>query len=151
MGNKILNISLVTKMLKKWGLYAYSVQNWVYIKEMSTKLDVCTFRKIYLEKYNEIWEKLSNIIKIIKKKLNSEPVHNEKISKSWENKSTQKKVFNLILINSVYREDENYYPKVFLEKCNFNDSDVDSDEEYFEYSDNSYEKTPRKKNSNEGN
>ena len=69
MGNKILNISLVTKMLKKWGLYAYSVQNWVYIKEMSIKLDVCTFRKIYLEKYNETWEKLSNIIKIIKENL----------------------------------------------------------------------------------
>ena len=50
------------------------------------------------------------------------------------------------MINSVYREDENYYPKVFLEKCNFNDSfNVDSHEEYFDYSDNSYEKTPRKK------
>ena len=36
---------------------------------MSIKLDVCIFRKIYLEKYNETLEKLSNIIKIIKENL----------------------------------------------------------------------------------
>ena len=32
--------------------------------------------------------------------------------------STQKKAFNVILIVSVYRKDENFYPKVFLEKYN---------------------------------
>ena len=38
------------------------------------------------------------------------------------------------------------YPKVSLEKYNCNDSDnVDSDEEYFDDSDASYEKIPRKK------
>ena len=43
---------------------------------------------------------------------NSEPVHNKK-HKETENNSTQKKV---ILIDSVYRKDENYYLKLFLEK-----------------------------------
>ena len=28
----------------------------------------------------------------------------------------------VILIDSVYRKDENYYPKVFLEKSNFSDN-----------------------------
>ena len=28
----------------------------------------------------------------------------------------------VILIESVYRKDESYYPKVFLEKFNFNDN-----------------------------
>ena len=45
------------------------------------------------------------------------------------------------MIDSVYRKDENYYPKVFLEKYNSNNSySVDSDEEYFDDSDDSYEK-----------
>ena len=61
-------------------------------------------------------------------------------------KLRQKKVFNVILIDSVYRKDESYYPKVFLEKYNSNDScNVDSDEEYFDDSDNSHEKIPMKK------
>ena len=65
----------------------------------------------FLEKYNEIWEKVSNVIE---KKLNSEPVHNKKYLKAV--KKCKKKSFNVILIDSVCRKDENYYPKVFLEK-----------------------------------
>ena len=38
-----------------------------------------------------------------------------KISKSWK-KSMQKRAFNIILINSVYRNDESYYPKVLFRK-----------------------------------
>ena len=34
------------------------------------------------------------------------------------------------MIDSVYRKDENYCPKVFLEKHNFNDDIEYSDEEY---------------------
>ena len=53
----------------------------------------------------------------------------------------QEKAFNVILIDSVYRKDKNYYLKVFLEKYNSNDSyNVHSD-----YSDGSYEKSPMKK------
>ena len=51
-----------------------------------------------------------------------------KISKSWKKKSTQNKAFHVILIDSVYKKYENYYPKVFLEKYDFNDSfNVDID------------------------
>ena len=58
----------------------------------------------------------------------------------------QKKAFNVILIDPVYRKDENYYPKMFLEKYNFYDSyNVDFDEEYFDNFDNSYEKILTKK------
>ena len=51
-----------------------------------------------------------------------------KISKSLKKKSTQNKAFHVILIDSVYKKYENYYPKVFLEKYDFNDSfNVDID------------------------
>ena len=41
--NKILNISLATKMMKKVDLYAYSFQEWVCIKDIVIKLNVCIF------------------------------------------------------------------------------------------------------------
>ena len=41
--NKILNISLATKIMKKVDLYAYSFQEWVYIKDIVIKLNVCIF------------------------------------------------------------------------------------------------------------
>ena len=51
-----------------------------------------------------------------------------------------------ILVDSFYRKDENYTPKVFLEKYNFNDSyNVDSVEEHSDDSDDSYEKSQMKK------
>ena len=41
--NKILNISLVTNILKKLDLYAYSTHKWLYIKEILMKIDVFIF------------------------------------------------------------------------------------------------------------
>ena len=41
-------------------------------------------------------------------------MHNKKYLKAV--KKCKKKAFNVILIDSVCRKDENYYPKVFLEK-----------------------------------
>ena len=58
------------------------------------------------------------------------------------------------MIDSVYREDENYYPKVFLEKYNFNDDieiypdnshNGDSHEEYSDDSDDSVEENKMNK------
>ena len=41
------------------------------------------------------------------------------------------------MIDSIYRKDENYYPKVFWESYNFNDYvEIYSDEEYSDDSDN---------------
>ena len=61
------------------------------------------------DKYNETWEKVSNIIK---KEFNSKLVYNKKNLKA-EKKSTQKKALDVILTDSVYRKDENYYSKRF--------------------------------------
>ena len=49
----------------------------------------------------------------------------------------------VILIDSVYRKDENYCPKGFLEKYNFNDDiEICSDESYNVDSDDSEKKFP---------
>ena len=73
-------------------------------------------RKVF-DKFNEIW-KVSNFIK----KINSELVYNKKYIKR-ENKMNTKESLQcfyipVMLIDSVYRKDENYYPKVILEKHN---------------------------------
>ena len=39
--NKISNIFLVTKIIKKLNLYAYFFQKWIYIKDILIRLDVC--------------------------------------------------------------------------------------------------------------
>ena len=91
--------------------------------------------------YNEIWEKIRYIIK--EKLIVSLCII--KISKA-EKKSMQKKVFNVILIDLIYRKGENYYLKVFLEKSNSHDSyNAVSDEEYFDHFDDSSEKNQKKK------
>ena len=69
----------------------------------------------FLEKYNEIWEKVSNSIK----KVNSEPRHNKKYLKtkikSYKGKFNTKEgpqciYISVILTDSVYRKDKKYYP-----------------------------------------
>ena len=86
-----------------------------------------------LEKYNEIWGKVSNNVK---KGFDREPVYNEKYIKT-EIKSYEEKInanfqgdkvpkkgsqyicLSVILINSVFRTGKNYYPQVFLEECKY--------------------------------
>ena len=74
-----------------------------------------------LEKYNEIWEKVKNIIK---KEFDSEPVYNEKyliakikfyngkINTNFHNNKIPKE-------GSQFRASKNYYPQVFLEECKY--------------------------------
>ena len=83
-----------------------------------------------LEKYNEIIEKVS---KNIKKEFDTKPVYegkylkieikpyNKKISIKFHNNQIPKEdsqciCQSVILIDSVYRTGNNYYPKVFLEE-----------------------------------
>ena len=71
-----------------------------------------------LDKYNKICNKVGKIIK----KTNSELVYNKKYIKG-ENKINTKESFQcfyipVIFIDSVYKKDESYYPKVSLEKYN---------------------------------
>ena len=86
-----------------------------------------------LEKYNELWENVKNIIK---KEFDSEPVYNEKylkakikfyngkINTNFHNNKIPKEgsqfiCLPLILIDSVFRTGNNYYPQVFLEECKY--------------------------------
>ena len=87
-----------------------------------------------LQKYNEIWEKVRNRIK--SEEFDSEPVYNEKYLKAkiksyngktntnFDNNKIPKEgspyiCLLVILINSVYRKDKNYYPQVFSEECKY--------------------------------
>ena len=108
---------------------------------------------IFFDKYNKIWQKVSNIIK----KINSGLLNNKKYLKAIKKINKKEKIHcdcaRVILIDSVYIKDENYYPKDFLEKYNiiaiaekmsiFNeDIEIyvnDSDEQYCTDSDDSDE------------
>ena len=68
----MLNISLVTKIIKKLQLYAYSFLKWVYIKciydyvkTMYVKIKCMYFiiNENNFDKYMTTWEKVSYIIK----------------------------------------------------------------------------------------
>ena len=72
------------------------------------------------DKYMKIWEKVGNITK---HKFNSELICNQKylmVKKMNTKESFQCFYIRVILIDSVYRKDKNYYPKVFLEKYIYN-------------------------------
>ena len=83
-----------------------------------------------LEKCNEIWEKVKNILK---KEFDSEPVYNEKYIKTeiksyngknttyfHNNKLSKESSECIYFLDSVKRKDENYYhPQVFLEECKY--------------------------------
>ena len=132
-----------------------------------------------LEKYNEIWEKVS---KIIKKGFDSEPVYNHKFlktkTKSCEGKSntnydgdkapkegSQYICLSVILIDSAFRTGKIYYPEVFLEECKYavkerkmpkytiKDIEISSDESGRENSEeeNFDEENPNEESSYEGN
>ena len=61
-------------------------------------------------RYKKTWEKVSNIIK---KEFNSELVYNKRYLKAKKNKTKERFHWGcgrVILIDSVYRKDENYYP-----------------------------------------
>ena len=86
-----------------------------------------------LEKYLEIWDKIS---KVIKKGFDSEPVYNEKYLKtkiiSYEGKintifhndrmsekSSHCICLSMVLIDSVFKMGKNYYPQVLLKKYKY--------------------------------
>ena len=69
------------KDAKKFDAYVYFYQKCVHIEKTLMKLNVCSFSikdDDLLEKYNEIWEEVKNIIK---KEFDREPVYNEKYLK----------------------------------------------------------------------
>ena len=74
--------------------------------------------EIFFDKYMKICQKVSNIIEIKKHLIVS--LYIIKNIQKREKKFTTKESFEcfyipVILIHSVYRKDENYYPKIYLE------------------------------------
>ena len=84
-----------------------------------------------LEKYNEIWK---NVSKIINKEFDCKSVYNEKyiktkikyyngkVNTNFHNNKIPKEGSqcicpSVILIDSVYKKDKNYYSQVFLQEC----------------------------------
>ena len=108
----------------------------MHIEEILVKLNVCLFKikvEQVLEKYNEFWQKVSNIVKT---EFDNNPVYNEiyiktiiisynrKINTTFHNNKKPKEgseyiCLSLILLDSVYKKDKSYYPEVFLEECKY--------------------------------
>ena len=107
-------------------LYAYFFQKWVHIEETDeTKyMSFLMKDKELVARNNEIWEIVTNSIK---KEFNSEPGYNEKYLKAkmkscngilikfftgikYQKKDSQVTYLSVILIESVFRTDKNYYP-----------------------------------------
>ena len=95
-----------------------------YIEEILLKLNMSVLIKdnILLEKYNEIWD---NVSIIVKRGFDSEPVYNEKYLKtkikSYEGKVNpnfhkDKMPEELVLIGSVFKMGETYCAQMFLEE-----------------------------------
>ena len=111
-------ISLATRTLKEIGPLLIFLPKRKHIEEI-------------LIKFNEIWEKVTNIIY---KEFDTNPIYNEKYIKP-KTKVHNKKVntnfhsnkipheslecvcLSVTLLDSVYRKDNKYYPQVFLEEC----------------------------------
>ena len=94
---------------------------------MVLKFESTNFTNI--EKYNEIWKKISSIIQ---KEFDSKSVYNEKylktkiksyngkINTNFQNNKIPKEgcqciCQSVILIDSVYRKDKNYYPQKLMQ------------------------------------
>ena len=116
--NKTLGISLVTKIIKKLTFSTFFPE----ISANERYFDKAKFMyflikdEYFLDKYMKIWEKFSNIIK----KFSSELIYNKKYLKAEEKFNTKESFqcfyIQVVLIDSVYRIDENCSPRVFLEK-----------------------------------
>ena len=124
------------KDAKKINLYAYCFPKMSAYKKDFDKTKCMSFlvkNKKLFGKYNEIWKKVS---KTIKKEFDSKAVCNEKylktkikscngkINTNFHNNKIPKEdsqciCLSVILINSVYRKDKDYYPHVFLEECKY--------------------------------
>ena len=91
------------------NFYAYSFQKWVpEIEEILIKLKACVFWekvKKLSEKWNQIWKKVSSIIK---EEFDSKPVYNEKFIKT-KTKSYNGKVNTNFHNNKITKEDVKVY------------------------------------------
>ena len=144
--NKIVvsnEVSFYKEYNKTRTLYIYLPKMMTYRRDFGKTKCMSFFRKDekMLEKYNEIWKKVSNIIK---KEFDSKPVYNKKYLKSkiksYKGKINTKEgshciYTSVILIDSAYRKNKNYYSKMFIEKYKYVAREISSDEETSDDSD----------------
>ena len=127
---KDLNTSFVTKILRNRLLCIFLPKMSAYRTEFDKTKSMSFLIKDekLLEKYKEIWKKVSNIIKKKfdgKKYLGAKiKLYNRKINANFLNnkisiEGSQCNCLSVILIDSIYRKDKSYYPQVFLEKCKY--------------------------------
>ena len=121
MVNKILNISLVTKIIE-FRLFFAETNTYKIDLDEDECMSFSKKDKEFVEMCNETLEKVRNIVKI---KFNSELIYSKeylKAEKKIYNKNINTKecswciYISAILINLVYIKVKNYYPQVFLEK-----------------------------------
>ena len=132
---KDLNTLLVAKVLKKRPLCIFLPKMRVYRKAFDETKYMSFLIKDneLLEKYNEIWKKLENIIK---KEFDSEPVYNEKylkgkiklhnvkIKTNFHNNKIPRERSQFIclsvnVIDSVFRKGKNYYSQALSEEFKY--------------------------------
>ena len=108
-----------------------------YVKHFDSNKTI-SFKTSYnklLKEYTKIWEKVSNLINI---KFDSEPVYGDndkylktkiklygdKINTNFQGKKIPKenasyKCLSLIMLDSVIKRNQNYYPQTLLEECKY--------------------------------
>ena len=104
-----------------------------YFDENNKYINLVNHKKI-LEKYSEIWNKIK---RLIKKKINSKPVYNDKYIKSkikiyndseytnfQHNKIPKDNEYcaclSVILLDSIFVNlNKEHYPQIFLEECKY--------------------------------
>ena len=161
---KDLNPLLATKMLKKIKRLHVLLQKMTAYRKDFNETKYVPFLITddkWLRKYNEIWEKVTNIIY---KELDSDPVYNKKYIKTkikpcngkinahfQDNKipieGSHFIFLSIIWIDSFLRTGKNCYPQVFLEECKYvvkekkicNYLNVDAEISSYSDENNSYE------------
>ena len=169
----ILNMLLAIKMFKKIRRLNIFLQKMSAYRRDFDKTKYMSFLvkdEKLLEKYNEIWKNVSNIIpkvfdrnpvyneKYIKTKIKS---YNGKINTTFYNKTPKEGCeyicLTVIFVDLVYRKDKNYYPQVYLEECKYVTKEKGkSIKNFITYdikisSDDSDKENPDEENSNEEN
>ena len=77
--------------------------------------------KQLLKKYNQIWKKVKNVLKI---KFDGVLVHGDNVDTNFQDKGmpTEKssyKCLSMIMLDSVVNVKKKYYPQTLLEKCKY--------------------------------
>ena len=105
-----------------------------YVKSYDSKtkwMSFLTEDDELVRKYKDIWKRVSNNIKT---EFDSEPIYKKKFLNTkikfygdqptdFHDKVKLQQKIVAILIGYVFKQDENYYPQVFLKECKYNEKE----------------------------